>query len=358
MKKTLRSYVLYSLLIVSTVACLIGLGIGLWSILDLSSGATLFVRGIIALIGLVLIVLIGALILLRKLSRSTTEIFESLQQLQKGNYSFDPPQSPFSEFSDLANEIRLLAVTLEEQKASDKKQVLLDTRHKLREATLRFGNGISREVQKSMAGVIGFIEMALRQPNVEGQLKDYLTLSDQEARSGRQTMDRILKIVRDDPFPTEALDLNTLVQESNRSFVNALERENIKIEMNLANELRHVIGDSGLIKQVISILINNARDAMLPDGGVLELSTNTDTQGRSVLTVKDSGRGIPDDCQYKIFTPFYTTKGNQKGAGLNLAISDAIIRRHNGELDFWSKEGQGSMFFMSLPTEGLGDGLK
>ena len=110
-----------------------------------------------------------------------------------------------------------------------------------------------------------------------------------------------------------------------------------------------VMGDAGQLKYVLTSLIDNARESMLPDGGELELSTNVDQQGTVVAMIKDSGRGIPEEDQPRVFTPFFTTKGSQKGAGLSLAIAERIVRQHQGKLDFFSETGKGSVFFIHLP---------
>jgi len=119
----------------------------------------------------------------------------------------------------------------------------------------------------------------------------------------------------------------------------------------MGEHLPKVKGDAGLLKHVLNALINNAREAMLPDGGTLELSTNLDQNGWVVVMVKDTGRGIEPGDQPKVFTPFFTTKGSRKGAGLSLAVSEHIIEQHGGKLDFWSNHGIGSVFFVNLPPE-------
>ncbi len=210
---------------------------------------------------------------------------------------------------------------------------------------------IAREVQKPLAGVVGFAEMALRQDGVEGQLKNYLTMIDQEARSGREALDRILRYGRDEPFPTEPLDVNQLLVECSQGMVAPMERDKIRLKMNLSQDLPRVLGDAGQLMQVFTTLLSNAREAMLPGGGTVELSTNTDSSGQVVVMVEDFGRGIEEDQRDRVFTPFFTSKGTRKGAGLKLAIADRITRRHGGWIDFFSTPGEGTVFFVYLPPE-------
>jgi len=68
-----------------------------------------------------------------------------------------------------------------------------------------------------------------------------------------------------------------------------------------------------------------------------------------VITVKDNGMGIPDKVKEKIFQPFFTTKPTGQGTGLGLSLSYDIVKAHGGELKVESKEGEGSVFIVTLP---------
>ena len=220
------------------------------------------------------------------------------------------------------------------------------------EALKRFSEGIAREVQQPLAGVVGFAEMALRQEGVAGQLKNYLTMIEQEARSGREALERVLRYCRDEAFATEPLDINQLVVETSQGLASPREGENIQLSMNLSQDLPRVSGDSGQLSQLFTSLLANAREALGADGGAIELSTNTDKSGRVVVMVKDAGRGMPAEQHDRVFTPFFTSKGTRKGAGLSLALADSIVRRHGGRIEFFSDPGEGSVFFVTLPPDG------
>ena len=165
----------------------------------------------------------------------------------------------------------------------------------------------------------------------------------------RKALERVLRYVRKEDFPTESVDLNTLLLETSRSFMDPLERDKIQVQLNLAQDLPRIMGDAGQIRYVLTSLIENARESMLPAGGSLELSATVNQDQQVVIMVKDSGIGIPQEDHSRVFTPFFTSKGNQKGAGLSLAIAERIIDQHGGRLDFWSTPEQGSVFFINLP---------
>lgn len=102
------------------------------------------------------------------------------------------------------------------------------------------------------------------------------------------------------------------------------------------------------LQQVIVNLILNAVHAM-PDGGALNVAT-ADRQDGVVLTVSDSGTGIPPEVRRRIFDPFFTTKQAQ-GTGLGLSISQQIVSRIGGRITVDSTPGQGSTFTVFLPVE-------
>jgi two-component system, NtrC family, sensor kinase len=349
MNRNFRFYFLSSLLITAGVSGTAGIGVGLWTFLDGSGAGTLVLRGLITLVLVCLLALATSLFLARSLTRPLQELSQTVAQMRAGGFRVDPrPESP-SEIVELAADLRELGAALEERDRLREQDAHHESRKYRREALNRFGRGVAREVQKSLAGVIGFVEIALRQPGVEGQLKNYLTLLDQEARSGREALERILRYMREEDFPTEALDVNTLLLETSRGFMDSLEKDRVQVQLNLAQDLPRVMGDAGQLKHVLSSLIENAREAMVPEGGLLELSTNLNQEQRVVVMVKDTGRGIPKEDHPRVFTPFFTSKGNLKGAGLSLSISERIISQHGGHLDFWSTVGEGSVFFVTLP---------
>jgi signal transduction histidine kinase/tetratricopeptide (TPR) repeat protein len=103
------------------------------------------------------------------------------------------------------------------------------------------------------------------------------------------------------------------------------------------------------LTQVWTNLIHNALQAMSYKGKLtIEISQNNDFQ---VVSVKDSGKGIPDAIKHKIFDAFFTTKAAGEGSGLGLDIVRKIIDKHKGKIDFESKEGVGTTFYVYLPME-------
>jgi CheY-like chemotaxis protein len=110
-----------------------------------------------------------------------------------------------------------------------------------------------------------------------------------------------------------------------------------------------VTGDPAELRESFLNLLFNALDAM-PQGGSLTFSTAVD-RVRVVCVVEDTGAGMSEEVRQRCFEPFFTTKAEQ-GTGLGLSIAYGIVTRHGGEIEVWSRPGEGSRFTVRLPVGG------
>jgi len=137
-----------------------------------------------------------------------------------------------------------------------------------------------------------------------------------------------------------------------------LEARGIRWELDLASSLPRIMGNANRLEQVFLNLVLNARDAMLSqeridgrrnDGGPKTVTIRSFGESdRVVVTIADTGPGIPEAIRSKVFEPFFTTKKAGEGTGLGLSISYGIIKEHNGTIEIES--GQGATFRMSFPA--------
>jgi signal transduction histidine kinase len=104
--------------------------------------------------------------------------------------------------------------------------------------------------------------------------------------------------------------------------------------------------DKDKIVQLLLNLIKNAIEAMKEPGTVTVSLVQDEEQGKALLTLADTGTGIPKQHQAEIFNPFYTTKSN--GTGLGLSICHKIVHDHGGSINFTSSE-EGTCFILSFP---------
>ncbi|MCE9499005.1 MAG: HAMP domain-containing histidine kinase [Leptospira sp.] len=110
-----------------------------------------------------------------------------------------------------------------------------------------------------------------------------------------------------------------------------------------------VMGYPDELSQVWTNLIHNAVQSMDKKGEIRIQMDKEETSGFVIVSVSDSGRGIPREIQSKIFDPFFTTKASGEGTGLGLGIVKKIVEKHCGEINFLSEVGKGSVFTVRLP---------
>lgn len=123
--------------------------------------------------------------------------------------------------------------------------------------------------------------------------------------------------------------------------------DKVQLELHLAKEAFFVLSDRDQLSRVFNNLVKNGIQAIEHDHGRVEI--RMEVRGKeSFITVRDNGKGIPEDIRKKIFEPNFSTKSS--GMGLGLAIVKRIIQSSGGSIDFESVEGEGTAFHIVLPA--------
>jgi signal transduction histidine kinase len=123
--------------------------------------------------------------------------------------------------------------------------------------------------------------------------------------------------------------------------------ENVKVSVKVDSGARKVVVDSAYINRIMYNLVTNAVQAM-PKGGKLVIRAYKDKKtSDAVITVEDTGVGIPENAKNKLFTPMFTTKS--KGQGFGLAVIKRMTEALSGNVTFESQEGNGTKFTVRLP---------
>jgi signal transduction histidine kinase len=165
---------------------------------------------------------------------------------------------------------------------------------------------------------------------------------------GKQTeyINKIILDLQDFAKPlnphAEETDLEHLIEEL---LVRNDVPENIQTDAKVDVDAKKVMADSAYMKRIMGNLISNAVQAM-PDGGKLAIRAYREV-GDVVITVEDTGVGIPDEAKPKLFQPLFTTKS--KGQGFGLAVVKRLTEALNGTITFDSQEGKGTKFIIKLP---------
>jgi signal transduction histidine kinase len=109
-----------------------------------------------------------------------------------------------------------------------------------------------------------------------------------------------------------------------------------------------LVADRSQLKQLFLNILLNAVQAM-PAGGEIRVQASVPVGVKALVSVADTGEGIPEENLDRIFDPFFTTK--RSGTGLGLSICYGIVKSHEGEIEVKSRPGQGTTVIVKLPLE-------
>jgi PAS domain S-box-containing protein len=179
---------------------------------------------------------------------------------------------------------------------------------------------------------------------------------------GAAMVRRLLKFGRSEQLELKATDPGHLVTDVSQA-IRRLLPEHVAIEVATEDSAGTVQVDAGAVEQVLLNLATNARDAM-PEGGLLRIEvarTRLDegfhathpwvTPGEhACITVSDTGVGMDEETKSRLFEPFYTTKGPDKGTGLGMAMVYGIVKQHRGHVHVYSERGEGTVVKLYFPV--------
>lgn len=172
-----------------------------------------------------------------------------------------------------------------------------------------------------------------------------------------EIINRLREFGRKTEFVKEEVEINKPIQGVFAIIGRQLSLENIKVQLELGEDLPAILAHNNRLEQVIFNLVTNARDAISQKQHAGAGSEERIIKVRSYLegdrvavTVSDTGVGIPDDARDKVFEPFYTTKEAGKGMGLGLAIVYGIVKDYDGGIQVEGKENEGATFKLTFPV--------
>ena len=218
-------------------------------------------------------------------------------------------------------------------------------------------SGVAHDFNNTLAGILGRAQLILRTNDPE-KIQRGLNIIIKTAEDGAKTVKRIQDFARqrrDHDFEAVSIDsiLFDVSEITRPRWKDRAEASNVQITLDLQIRSKaRVMGDESELREVLVNMVFNAVDAM-PNGGNLTLAAE-DVDDSVVISVGDTGTGMPPEVKSRIFDPFFTTKG-KAGMGLGLAVSFGIIRRHEGSVEVESEVGIGTKFKISLPKAAASD---
>jgi signal transduction histidine kinase len=204
---------------------------------------------------------------------------------------------------------------------------------------------MAHEIRNPLAGVLGALQVIdAEMPDADANKPIVQEMMVQMERMNLAVND-LLSYARPTPPKFDTTDLNGILDRTLSILNSQIRKRNIVVEPSLDGSLPSITADKKLVQQLLWNLILNALQSMEP-GGRLTVSTARGN-GEVTVSIRDTGRGIPERDRGNVFKPFYTTR--HQGTGLGLTISRRIVEQHRGSLTLESVEGVGTTCTVRLP---------
>ena len=214
---------------------------------------------------------------------------------------------------------------------------------------------LAHEVKQPIAAAVTDANTCLRwltrdQPDLEEAREASLRVV-KDATRAAEIIDRIRLLFKKGSPPREMVDVNEVIREMIVLLRNQATRYSIFVQTDLAADIPQIMGDRVQLQQVLMNLIVNSIDAMKEVEGTRNLSIKSQRAENEqvMLSVSDSGVGLPPQQADQIFNAFFTTKVH--GSGMGLRISRTIIESHGGRLWATDNSPRGASFHFTLPTK-------
>jgi PAS domain S-box-containing protein len=240
-----------------------------------------------------------------------------------------------------------------EQEHERLRQELANLAHLNRVSTMgELTASLAHEIKQPIGAAVTNAEACVRsldraQPDI-GEAREAAVEMAKDARRAAEIIDRVRSLYQKGSSQLETIDLNEVIGEMVVMLQNEADRHSVTIRTDLAGELPKVMADRVQLQQVLMNLMLNGIEAMRDTTGELSIKVQLAEDGQLLISVADTGVGLPTENADQVFNPFFTTKS--QGTGLGLAITRSIVESHGGRIWATSNSGPGATFYFTLPS--------
>lgn len=303
----------------------------------------LFATGMVFSVGIALTIFLA-----RRYTTPIQNLVDHFKRVSAGDLSVTIPVESKDEIGEMADGFNKMVEKLREREALEKR--LYEAEHLSRVGQL--ASGIAHEIRNPL----NYISLAIDHlkaeimPSCKEKCAEIEELTDkikEEVRRANYMVINFMNYGRPLKLRRSAVMYEEILAKVLPVLHDRLAEQGITLERKIPEGLPPLWVDQELLRNCILNFINNAAQAM-PDGGTITLGASVEP-GRVRLTFADCGCGISAEDIGKIFQPYFTTK--DVGIGLGLAITERIIKEHDGEIRVESSAGQGTVFTVLLPLQ-------
>jgi len=280
------------------------------------------------------------------ISRGTVEVAYSrhMPELDEGPF--------LREERDLIDAIaREISIIIERRRVEQERQRLQEQlRHADRLATIgQLAAGVAHELNEPLGSILGFAQLAKKNLEKDDRLSRDVEKIEAASLHAREVIRKLMIFSRQAHQQKAPVNLNEVAKEGLLFLESRCSKAGITLIKELRADLPEITADKNQLNQILVNLVVNAIQAM-PDGGTIKIKTDR-LDGGVILAVSDTGTGIDQSIQDKIFMPFFTTKDINEGTGLGLAVVHGIVASHGGTIKVDSACEKGTTFEIYLPLK-------
>jgi signal transduction histidine kinase len=211
-------------------------------------------------------------------------------------------------------------------------------------------DAIVHEVNNPLTFARGYAELAMQEGEITPKVLAYLKKIESGIDRTATTVRKFQHFSEEPKGEFSRIDLGRTVRHVCELRSREWNLRGIHADINIG-EAPQVLAREGQMQLVLLYLIRNAEEAILRSGagGRIRIELSRSDQ-QAQIEIQDNGLGIAQEIQPLVFQPFFTTKSKGSGTGLGLAMAQSIVRQHQGQIRFASKEGDGTKFVVALPA--------
>ena len=231
-----------------------------------------------------------------------------------------------------------------EQLVESQQQLLISAKQA---AIGELAGGVAHEVNNPLQIILSRVQLMIAQ-NADSEA--VLRLIENNVRRISKIIRALLGFARHNTADAEwsRFELAAAIHQAIALVKHQLDAQSIAIHLEIPDDLPALLGNVGELEQVFINLILNAQNAM-PKGGELRITAQADGEEVEVRFA-DTGQGVEPEHRDRLFEPFFTTRADEGGTGLGLAVSYSMIEMHKGSLSVSSEPGHGATFVIRLPV--------
>ncbi|RLC50853.1 MAG: hypothetical protein DRZ79_03740 [Candidatus Cloacimonadota bacterium] len=220
-----------------------------------------------------------------------------------------------------------------------------------------FVSSVSHELRTPLTSILGFSTTILKRRDIPEKTKyEFIEIIQKESKRLSRLIEDVLSISKIESgkitYDFRRISLKSIIEDVYEIYSPQAEKKKLKMILDVEENVPEIIGDRDALHQVVVNFVGNAIK-FTPEGGTVTLGLRQENES-VVLMIKDTGMGIPEKDQARIFDKFYRVyrPGTQiQGTGLGLSIVKEIIEKHKGRIELFSKVGKGTTFNIFFPKD-------